>query len=407
MSLTVVEIGGNSRPLGSNPLSDAARSSVRIPELDGIRGLAIALVVAYHYFFLIIASRPNSALSYTLVIGRLTWTGVDLFFVLSGFLIGGILLDARNSSNYFRVFYTRRFYRIIPLYAVWLLLVSLTLTAMKFGLVRDSTWLLKDSLPMYPYLFFLQNFWMAAHNSLGGATSGGTWSLAIEEQFYLTLPLIIRFFNLARMPLAILIGVIAAPVTRILLFLHSPHNSVAPFVLMPCRADALLLGVFAAVVIRNDPWKQWLQRNQRFLSLLLSVFLAGAAFLTIRVRDMYGFAMISVGYTWMAALYACVLLFAVTQPQTRLAGFMRWKYLTWLGTIAYGVYLVHGYVRPLLFYAVGLRGSLDIVDSIPKLLVSFAAIPVTLLICRLSWLYFETPLMRRGHRTRYILKRPT
>src|SRR6266404_5341022 len=151
MSPALVELVGNSQPLGPDRPPGTSRSSTRITELDGIRGLAIALVVAYHYFFLIIASRPASALSYALAIGRFTWTGVDLFFVLSGFLIGGILLDARNSSNYFRVFYTRRFYRIIPLYAVWLLFVTLTLTAMKFGLVRESYWLLKDSLPMYAY----------------------------------------------------------------------------------------------------------------------------------------------------------------------------------------------------------------------------------------------------------------
>ena len=378
--------------------------SSRIPELDGIRGLAIALVIAYHYFFLVIAARPASPLAYALVVGRLTWSGVDLFFVLSGFLIGGILLDARNSSNYFRVFYTRRFYRIIPLYAVWFCLVFSTLAAMKFGVIRESSWLLKDSLPIYPYLFFIQNFWMAAHNTLGGASSGGTWSLAIEEQFYLTLPLVIRFFNLSRMPLAILVGVFAAPVTRTLLFLHSPHNSVAPFALMPCRADSLLLGVFAAVIIRNNSCKEWLQRNQKFLLLLLLVLLTGAAYLTIRTRDMYSLLMISVGYTWMAALYTCFLLYAVAQPKSPLAGFLRWKYLTWLGTIAYGVYLAHGYVRPLLFYLFGIRGSVEIVDSIPKLLISVAAIPVTLLICRFSWICFETPLMRRGHRARYQFK---
>ena len=93
--------------------------SGRIPELDGIRGIAIRMVLIAHFF--LVVSRPGSGLAYALVPLRLDWSGVDLFFVLSGFLIGGILLDARESSNYFRVFYTRRFFRIVPIYAVLLL----------------------------------------------------------------------------------------------------------------------------------------------------------------------------------------------------------------------------------------------------------------------------------------------
>src|SRR6266851_1125269 len=103
---------------GTSPL----HLSGRIPELDGIRGIAIGMVLIAHHFEVV--SRPGSTLAYALVPLRLTWSGVDLFFVLSGFLIGGILLDARESSNYFRVFYTRRFFRIIPIYAVLLVSVG-------------------------------------------------------------------------------------------------------------------------------------------------------------------------------------------------------------------------------------------------------------------------------------------
>src|SRR5258707_15733453 len=107
--------------------------SARIPELDGIRGIAIRMVLIAHFF--LIVSRPGSALAYALVPLRLDWTGVDLFFVLSGFLIGGILLDARGSSNYFRVFYTRRFFRIVPIYAAFLLCVALAMYLSSVGLI--------------------------------------------------------------------------------------------------------------------------------------------------------------------------------------------------------------------------------------------------------------------------------
>jgi peptidoglycan/LPS O-acetylase OafA/YrhL len=89
-------------------------SKARIPELDGIRGIAIAMVLAHHYFLLPIAAPPGTFWSYVQAAGRLAWSGVDLFFVLSGFLIGGILLDARDSPNYFQVCYTRRFSGSFP-----------------------------------------------------------------------------------------------------------------------------------------------------------------------------------------------------------------------------------------------------------------------------------------------------
>jgi peptidoglycan/LPS O-acetylase OafA/YrhL len=88
--------------------------SVRVPALDGLRGVAILLVLLRHSFFGL--ESQSSLLSAFLAAGRLTWSGVDLFFVLSGFLIGGILLDARKSPRYFSTFYIRRAYRILPLY---------------------------------------------------------------------------------------------------------------------------------------------------------------------------------------------------------------------------------------------------------------------------------------------------
>src|SRR3984893_13519432 len=91
----------------------------RIPELDGLRGFAILLVVSIHYFYDPGANLPKS-LHYLQSLFALGWTGVDLFFVLSGFLIGGILLEVRTSSNYFKTFYIRRFFRIVPLYYLWL-----------------------------------------------------------------------------------------------------------------------------------------------------------------------------------------------------------------------------------------------------------------------------------------------
>src|ERR1700680_175050 len=97
----------------------------RVPELNGLRGFAILIVIVGHY---VGVSAPRLVERVLTAVVALSWTGVDLFFVLSGFLIGGILLDVRGAGNYFRVFYARRFFRIFPVYYAWLIVYLLLLT---------------------------------------------------------------------------------------------------------------------------------------------------------------------------------------------------------------------------------------------------------------------------------------
>jgi peptidoglycan/LPS O-acetylase OafA/YrhL len=369
----------------------------RIPELDGLRGIAIGMVVLFHYFFLTLGPSPGTPLAYVLVPGRLTWTGVDLFFVLSGFLIGGILIDARGSSNYFKVFYARRFFRILPLYAVWFCCEQLMFLAIHRGIVIGSHWFVEGRLPPYPYAIFLQNFWMASANTLGGL-SGGTWTLAVEEQFYLLIPIVIWFVDVQKRPWILLAGIVTAPLLRIALFTGFPQHPFAPFVLMPCRADALLLGVLGAVLWRDESWRTKIESNPRPLKLLLGVLLAGAGFFTIHSSPQLGLWMISIGYTWMAALYLTLMLYAITQPRSRLSSSLRWTWLMGLGTIAYGVYLFHPYVRAFVSQLPWPMSSHRIIAQFNG---SVIAIALTLLLCHLSFVYFEKPLIRAGHRFKY------
>src|SRR5262249_37296796 len=118
-----------------------AKAAVRVPELDGIRGLAIVLVLIWHFFVALAEpERPATLLSYMQAACRLTWTGVDLFFVLSGFLIGGILLDHKDSPTFFKIFYARRFFRIVPLYVVTLSLVYAFIKAIGTTQVVSYRW---------------------------------------------------------------------------------------------------------------------------------------------------------------------------------------------------------------------------------------------------------------------------
>lgn len=377
--------------------------SDRIPELDGVRGVAIGMVVIYHYFFLPIATRPGSLAAQIQSLGRLTWTGVDLFFVLSGFLIGGILLDARESQSYFKTFYIRRFFRILPLYGLWFVITCGAIALIHWMHLARFRWFLSGHLPVYPYAVFLQNFWMSAYNNLGGWPSDGTWSLAIEEQFYLTLPAFIYFVRAKyRVPLLAL-GVLVAPAIRVLFHLFWQGNRTALFVLMPCRADALLLGVLGAVLLREEGWKEKLRQSRTVLYIAIAVFLAGAGMLTILDDGLTSkvdrLSIISVGYSWMACLYLLFILFAVTQPTSMIARCMRWSPLRWLGTMAYGLYLIHGYAWGLLSGLI--FGVEPEITTAAEFAVALAALILALIIARLSWLHFEKPLVQLGHRYRY------
>ena len=375
------------------------RQAGRVPELDGIRGLAIGMVLLWHYFILPADPAPGSAISHALALGRLTWTGVDLFFVLSGFLIGGILLDARKASNYFSVFYRRRFFRILPIYVVLLLAFSL-LDHTVSGAHRDQfAWLLKDHLPLYSYWTFTQNFWPLRATVFGANTLAITWSLAIEEQFYLTLPLLVRILSSRLLVYCVVAGIVLAPVSRLFLLVATSFNWVPAFSLMPCRADALLLGVLAAILLRDAQWRARIERAGRFFAIALPALFLGAVFLGWKSPDLTSPLMQEVGLTWVAAFYAVLLLFAVTRPQSLLSRALRLRWLGWLGAIAYGVYLFHQTIQGLL-YALLWRGEPRITGAL-TLLTSLASLALTLLVARLSWRFFEKPLIRFGHLSRY------
>jgi peptidoglycan/LPS O-acetylase OafA/YrhL len=371
----------------------------RIRELDGIRGVAIGMILAHHYFLLLIQAVPGSPLAYLQAAGRLAWTGVDLFFVLSGFLIGGILLDARNSTNYFRVFYTRRFFRIVPIYALSIGGIFSLFVLYKLGFAGRFGWMFQQRLPWISYPFFLQNFWMASRITFGVFGLGVTWSLAIEEQFYLTLPLLMRLLNPRRLVPVLIGGIVAAPILRIALYSLWPNHFYSWFVMMPCRADALLLGVLGAVAVRDANWRTRLENNRAALFTALAILACGFVVLTRRNADPYGFAMLTGGFTWLALFYLCILLCALFYRDGWLGRVLRCGWLVWLGSIAYGAYLLHETVRALLFGLIWGRFPSSL--SFPVFCVSVLALAITLIVCRASWVFLETPLMRIGHREKY------
>jgi peptidoglycan/LPS O-acetylase OafA/YrhL len=389
--------------MNASPLSREIAG--RIPELDGLRGIAIGMVVLFHYFQLTGITRPGSLLAYLQAAARLTWSGVDLFFVLSGFLIGGILIDASAATNYFQVFYTRRFFRIVPVYTAVLLVCPILVAAAQRIHNDGFIWLNANALPWYCYWTFTQNFWMAHAGNLGSSTLAVTWSLAVEEQFYLTLPLVVRLFTGNRLITCVLIGICTAPVLRITLGLIWHHSWVARFVLMPCRADALLLGVLAAILLRDARWRERIGRSDRPFAILFPFFLVGLAALTIWSASVGSPAVQSIGYTWLAFFYVSVLIYALTRPRSVLSRALRVQWLGWLGGIAYGCYLFHTAIDGMFFALIWHHDP--VVTDASTLLTTLAALILTIVLARTSWHYFERPLIKIGHRSIYRFNTPS
>jgi peptidoglycan/LPS O-acetylase OafA/YrhL len=374
--------------------------STRVPELDGLRGLAILLVVAAHYFFFSVTPAPGSVLAYVKAAGRLSWSGVDLFFVLSGFLIGGILLDARTSPTFFRTFYARRFFRIIPLYAL-VLAVFWGMRAISARLPGLSAVvpLLEGPVPWYVYATLLQNFYSAWFGTLGATFLNVTWSLAVEEQFYLALPALLRRLSGRFLLAALLVLAALAPCVRLLLLHYTPNGAFASIVLMPCRADTLLLGVLGALLVRTEGGVKWLGKLRPFLPGLLLLLFCGMGLLTSFWYFPQSIVLVSVGYTWIALFYLGLLLHVVTDSSGMITSVFRLRGLRYLGTTAYGIYLFHVPVRELVFAAT--TGGPPNLQSGLSVLLTVASFLCTLAVSGAAWRFLERPLISLGHRFSY------
>ena len=231
--------------LGPLPLTIAATADpARVEALDGLRGFAILAVVAFHAMFLDVGllggARPAPTDVYP-TLALLGWCGVDVFFVLSGFLITGILLRSKGAPGYFRNFYARRALRIFPLYY---LVVGLLL----FGLGRPAT----SGAEKASYLLYYQNvrYALVGEGSFDAARLV-TWSLAIEEQFYLVWPTVVWLCSrraLVGVCIAVVVGAIALRLWLLAGGLHTTHF------LTPCRLDTLAVGALLALLPPPPRW---------------------------------------------------------------------------------------------------------------------------------------------------------
>ncbi len=315
------------RPLTARarPIAEAVAGPGRhVPALDGIRGLAVLLVLVFHIFQVEPAPRQTwLRLGYAAT--RFGQTGVDLFFVLSGFLITGILFDSKTSPRYFLNFYGRRTLRIFPLY-YGVLVVLLVILPAVFGLRVTGI------APVWLWTFSA-NFAMAA--GADGGMLGHFWSLAIEEQFYLAWPWIVYALGRAALMRVCLVSLVAAAGVRVLV----ESQGVSSFMITPCRVDTLLLGALLALAARSPlGLVDW---SRQAVALALAALALGLP-LCGTMRGSGSVWLQVVKYPLIAALYGAVLVLGVTAPRgSRIGQFFNHGALRNLGKYSFGLYVYH------------------------------------------------------------------
>jgi peptidoglycan/LPS O-acetylase OafA/YrhL len=307
----------------------------RVPILDGLRGIAILMVLVVHLSYL-----PNSGPRHPLVVSLLGAgaVGVDLFFVLSGFLITGILLDTRHQPHYFRNFYARRTVRIFPLY-YGVLIVTLLLVPAILHLSQQTprAW----DLWLWTYTYNLPMAWPA----LGRPTQpnlnfGHFWTLAVEEQFYLIWPLVVFLLN-KRTLYAALAGMVLAAAVRAWTMSHiGIENDVAKFFTL-ARCDGLCVGALLAVVVRRH--------NIRALARWATpVFLMAIILFPLLLLDRHTFGALK----WLnqtltvLAFGAALVILLDTRPTSLLHRTVTHPILLFFGKYSYAIYIFHYLLKP-------------------------------------------------------------
>jgi peptidoglycan/LPS O-acetylase OafA/YrhL len=315
-----------------------ARAQTHVPELDGVRGIAIALVMSLHFV--------NNAITPTNIVERAAVTitnyglwGVDLFFVLSGFLITGLLVESKDQPGYFRNFFIRRALRIFPLYYS-VLLVLTVLTPVTVLQAIDPELLEVRQLWGWLWLY-LTNIYLAPQSGFSIPYVSHFWSLAVEEHFYLVWPFLIwRLQNRSAMRLCVVLGSIALGL-RIAFAVFAPGQLYAG-VLTPTRLDALCAGAWFALAARTG-------RPLTTVRAITVAWVFGAAVVGLTLWNFAlhtGEAIVLPLRTTVLAVFFGAVIYGATYNHDlwRLRGGLRLGALRHLGKYSYGLYVFHGMV---------------------------------------------------------------
>jgi peptidoglycan/LPS O-acetylase OafA/YrhL len=293
-------------------------SDTRIPELDGVRGIAILIVLLFHLFFFPMRFQKWHGLAKLVSMATYPgWLGVDLFFVLSGFLITGLLLDGKHRENALRTFFVRRALRILPLYYLILSVI--------FVCYRGST------------PFVLMGFvYMANVAPLFGIEMIDTplWSLSVEEHFYLGWPWLVHFAKFRTVVITAALLCVLEPVVRLLAF---PRDV---YFLSWYRLDGLAWGALIACLVRSRHFNRATVLRVAGIAVAVGVIggCAGGPFGLWHREHRLGSAL---QFAPAQLIFFSTVLLAVAFRGTMATRTLRFRWLRWAGDLSYCLYITH------------------------------------------------------------------
>ena len=373
--------------------------SRHIPELDGIRGIAVLLVLMFHFGSAPLPDSPwNNFLNGFIGFG---WIGVDLFFVLSGCLITGILLEAKGSTHYLRTFYMRRALRIFPLYYATLILFFWVMPPLARRL--HMFWPRLTSTEQVWYWLHISNI-RTAFEPLIYPHVTHLWSLSVEEQFYLVWPLVVLWCSEAGLAwtcgvlILLSLGLRNVPEFQAM---GVTHNNFL-YRLTPFRIEPLVLGACIPLIIRNPQWL-FVARRRMAGVLLGGCCITAFVLITARTTWLHAPLMTRFGYSGIGLTFASSIFFAVTRSGSahRWTRGLRSPVLMRLGKYSYAMYVIHyptvGFVKGVVLVAMPKQGW----EAVSQLLIIATGVGLTYLLALCTWKWLEQPFLQLKDRFSY------
>lgn len=365
------------KPVGSSPAVAAPASALRVPEIDGLRGVAILLVLFVHYYVQQFADGFRAFSPDLFEFCLSASSGVDLFFVISGFLIGGILLDRVRSGGALKAFYLRRAWRIWPLYYLIIAVAFLSSLGGYDAGVR---------VPWTAYLLFLQNISLS-FGLLSVPMLAPLWSLAIEEHFYLLAPLAVRWLQPRNLVILAVTLIALSPALRIAV-LSTNYRYRMPFAFnfTFCRLDAIGFGLIGAVRWRKPDFQELLVRHRAWLRAVVCLLGLGAIVAAIPAIARLSYVISPLRITLNTAFFLALVFLSISDGNSWLARCLRTAPMRFVGLRCYFIYVFH----------MAILSIAETTVSYPHL-ATIAALLLCLIYAEISWRYLERPLIQHSH----------